>query len=108
MLTDVSEVCAASIIRAMMEAARTSEMSVDIQLRTWQYIPEDSELQMLLLCVSYILDILLSEKKNNKKTTRSDVYELYLNSCKAFIVSKDRRVMFQSNMCTTLLVDIEQ
>jgi hypothetical protein len=28
----------------MMEAARTSEMSVDIQLRTWQYIPEDSEL----------------------------------------------------------------
>jgi hypothetical protein len=27
-----------------MEAARTSEKSVDIQLRTWQYIPEDSEL----------------------------------------------------------------
>jgi hypothetical protein len=27
-----------------MEAARTSETSVDIQLRTWQYIPEDSEL----------------------------------------------------------------
>jgi hypothetical protein len=25
-------------------AAHTSEMSVDIQLRTWQYIPEDSEL----------------------------------------------------------------
>jgi hypothetical protein len=43
--TDVSEVQSASIIRAMMmEAARTSEMSVDIQLRTWQYIPEDSEL----------------------------------------------------------------
>jgi hypothetical protein len=36
-LTDVSEVCAASIIRA----ARTSETSVDIQLRTRQYIPED-------------------------------------------------------------------
>jgi hypothetical protein len=36
---------AASIIRAMMmEAARTSETSVDIQLRTRQYIPEDSEL----------------------------------------------------------------
>jgi hypothetical protein len=53
MLTDVSEVRAASIIRAMseslialiMEAARTSETSLDIQLRTWQYIPEDSELQ---------------------------------------------------------------
>jgi hypothetical protein len=28
----------------MMEAARTSETSADIQLRTRQYIPEDSEL----------------------------------------------------------------
>jgi hypothetical protein len=28
----------------MMEAARTSETSVDIQLRTRQYFPEDSEL----------------------------------------------------------------
>jgi len=28
----------------MMEAAHISETSVDIQLRTWQYIPEDSEL----------------------------------------------------------------
>jgi hypothetical protein len=45
MSIDVSEVLAASIIRAMMEAARTSETSVDIQLRTRQYIPEDSELQ---------------------------------------------------------------
>jgi len=37
----------ASIIRAislMMEAALTSETSVDIQLRTRQYIPEDTEL----------------------------------------------------------------
>jgi hypothetical protein len=41
MSTDVSEVCAASV-RAMMEAARTSETTVDIQLRTWQYIPADS------------------------------------------------------------------
>jgi hypothetical protein len=32
----------------MMEAARTSETSVDIQLRTRQYIPEDSELQPAL------------------------------------------------------------
>jgi hypothetical protein len=47
MSTDVSEVSAASIIIAvMMKAARTSETSVDIQLRTWQYIPEDSELQL--------------------------------------------------------------
>jgi hypothetical protein len=37
MSADVSEVHAASIIIAlMMEAARTSETSVDIQLRTWQ------------------------------------------------------------------------
>jgi hypothetical protein len=36
----------------MMEAARTSETSVDIDLRTRQYIPEDSE---LLLNVAVIL-----------------------------------------------------
>jgi hypothetical protein len=48
MSTDVSEVGAASIIRLialMMEAARTSESLVDIKLRTWQYIPEDSDLR---------------------------------------------------------------
>jgi hypothetical protein len=33
-----------SLIALMMEAARTSETSVNIQLRIWQYIPEDSEL----------------------------------------------------------------
>jgi hypothetical protein len=33
----------------MMEAACTSETSVDIQLRPWQYIAEDSELQVLYL-----------------------------------------------------------
>jgi hypothetical protein len=45
MSTDVSEVRAASIIRAVMiETERISETSVDIQLRTQQYIPEDSEL----------------------------------------------------------------
>jgi hypothetical protein len=32
-------------IALMMEAARTSVTSVDIQLRTRQYIPEDPELQ---------------------------------------------------------------
>jgi hypothetical protein len=47
MSTDVSEVRAASIIRAlMMEATRTSETSVDFQLITRQYIPEDSDLQL--------------------------------------------------------------
>jgi hypothetical protein len=55
MSNDVSEVRAASIIRAvsdlialMMEAARTSESSVDIQLRTRQYIKQNSELHMLM------------------------------------------------------------
>jgi hypothetical protein len=46
MLADVSEVHAASIIIAlMMEAACTSETSVDIDLTPWQYILADSELQ---------------------------------------------------------------
>jgi hypothetical protein len=45
MSPDVSVERAASTIWAMLEAARTSETSVDIQLRTRQYIPEDSELQ---------------------------------------------------------------
>jgi hypothetical protein len=48
MLTNVSEVRAASIIKAMidlmMKTARTSETSVNIDLRTRQYIPENSEL----------------------------------------------------------------
>jgi hypothetical protein len=46
MSTDVSEVRIAFIIALMMEAASTSETSVNIQLRTWHYIPEDSELQL--------------------------------------------------------------
>jgi hypothetical protein len=44
MSTDVSVVRAASIIALMMQAARTSQTSFDIQLRTWQYILKDSEL----------------------------------------------------------------
>jgi hypothetical protein len=47
-LTDVSEVRTASIIRAvialMMEAVRTSETSVNLNVSTLRYIPEDSEL----------------------------------------------------------------
>jgi hypothetical protein len=50
MSTDVSDVCAASIIRRlialMMEAAHTSETSVNIRLRARQYVPEDSELRL--------------------------------------------------------------
>jgi hypothetical protein len=44
MSTEVLVVRAAAILRAMMGAARISETSVDIQIRTRQYIPEDSEL----------------------------------------------------------------
>jgi hypothetical protein len=44
MSTDVSYVRAACRVREMVEEARTSETSVDIRLRTRQYIPEDSEL----------------------------------------------------------------
>jgi hypothetical protein len=42
-LTDVSEVRIASTIRAMMEAVRTSEMSVNFNVNTRRYIPEDSK-----------------------------------------------------------------
>jgi hypothetical protein len=48
-LTKVSEVHTASIIRAMnalmMEAVRTSEMSVNFKVITQHYIPKDSKLQ---------------------------------------------------------------
>jgi hypothetical protein len=59
MSTDVSEVRAASIIALMMEAAHTSETSVDIQLRTGQYILEDSELvffYIVLKCSVFLQD----------------------------------------------------
>jgi hypothetical protein len=46
MSTDVSEVRAASIIPLMMEAASTSETSVDIYLNTRQYVTEDYELHI--------------------------------------------------------------
>jgi hypothetical protein len=42
-LTDVSEVCTASIIRAI-EAVRASETSVNFNVATRRYITEDSEL----------------------------------------------------------------
>jgi hypothetical protein len=39
----------------MMEAACTSEISVNIQLRTQQYIPEDSELHPYKVTVVHVL-----------------------------------------------------
>jgi hypothetical protein len=44
--TDVLEVRYSSNNAQLMVGARTSETSVDIQLRTRQYIPEDSELKV--------------------------------------------------------------
>jgi hypothetical protein len=45
--TDVSETFAASIIRAMMEAASTSETSVNFYQTTRRNNPEDSHLELL-------------------------------------------------------------
>jgi hypothetical protein len=44
MSTDVSEGACCDLIALVMEAARISETTVDIQLKTRQYISEDSEL----------------------------------------------------------------
>jgi hypothetical protein len=57
MSTDVSEVRAA-VIALMMETAHTSDMLVDIHLRTRQYIPEDSELHHSRC--SYVFILLLN------------------------------------------------
>jgi hypothetical protein len=38
---------ASIIIAMMMEAVRTSEMSVNFNMTTWRYIPEDSQLHEL-------------------------------------------------------------
>jgi hypothetical protein len=45
-LYDVSEVCTASIIRAMMEVVCTSETSYNFNLTTRCYIPETSKLKV--------------------------------------------------------------
>jgi hypothetical protein len=46
-MCEVSEVLAASIIRVMVEAARTSEMLVNVYQTTWYYNPEYSHLRTL-------------------------------------------------------------
>jgi hypothetical protein len=45
-LTDFSGVRTASINMAMMEEVRTSETSVNFNVTTRRYIPEDSKLQI--------------------------------------------------------------
>jgi hypothetical protein len=49
----------------MMEAVRTSETSVNINLTTWRYIPEDSKLQ---LGNGWLTVIFLAD--SNKKLTQ--------------------------------------
>jgi hypothetical protein len=51
--TDVSEVLTASVIRAMMEAVRTSETSIHSNDTTERYTAEDSELQLLHVQMYY-------------------------------------------------------
>jgi hypothetical protein len=43
-ITSISEVCTASIIALMMEAASTSETSVNLYQSTRRYNPEDSHI----------------------------------------------------------------
>jgi hypothetical protein len=68
MSTDGSKVRAASIIIALMlDSARTSETSVDIQLRIRQYIPEYSELQTNRLILQFLtLECSGRERMNEK------------------------------------------
>jgi hypothetical protein len=53
-LTDVSEVRIAAVIRAMMEAVRTSETSVNFNVTTRRYIPEDSKLHGMKMLIGFI------------------------------------------------------
>jgi hypothetical protein len=63
----------ASIIRAMMEAVRTSETSVNIYLTTPQYIAEDSKLHSCnnFTCICIIAYTVL--KFNNKSVIKTEL-----------------------------------
>jgi hypothetical protein len=52
-LTDVSVARTAYIIRAMMEAVRTSETSVNFNVTTRRYIPEESKLHFNFVYLKY-------------------------------------------------------
>jgi hypothetical protein len=58
-----------SHITLMIGAARTSETSVDIQLRTRQYVPEDSELHVRIL--SFLCEIKWTFIPDGKKSRNS-------------------------------------
>jgi hypothetical protein len=74
----------------MMEAARTSETSVDIQLRTRQYIPEDSELH--------------TRRRDNLKISRKMIVECfrrtkYLQPTAAFISQQAYSLYAWTTVC---------
>jgi hypothetical protein len=65
----------------VMEAARTSETSVDIPLRTRRYIPEDSENHVFLSFVwHYITDFLLCIEVSYSHIIRHTVGLLWMNN----------------------------
>jgi hypothetical protein len=77
-------------------AARTYEMSVDIQLRTWQYIPEDSELQpfnAFSTLLNTVLEQLLSTVKQKlylEKTPRIlNLFQVLRNGLPCIFVPQD-------------------
>jgi hypothetical protein len=84
MSTEVSEVRTASIIRAMMEVARTSETSVHIYLTTRQCIPEDSELH--------------TRRRENLKSHKNNLHQNEINYFQG-------RVMIQASSHRLFIVD---
>jgi hypothetical protein len=64
----------------MMEAARTSETSVDIKLRTRQCIPEDSKLHTELL--------IQKKKKRRKKAQYTNVIQLAAPTTSHYAIPK--------------------
>jgi hypothetical protein len=57
------------LIALMMEAARTSEKSVDMPLRTRQYIPEDSELRIQPWLLIVLIRIILVSQSYRRVIT---------------------------------------
>jgi hypothetical protein len=93
MSTDVSQVRDAFIIRAlMMEAARTSETSVDIQLRTRQYIPEDSELHTRrrenLESQHTVLPVFIRQWANLQAAQTRSIIAVYGSTCRLLLILK--------------------
>jgi hypothetical protein len=97
--TNFSEVRAASIIRVMMmEAARTSEKSVDNYF-TRQYIPEDKSELHTFLCMHMHMHIYEYEEQDNYEKTRRNkhIYNFF------FIVKVKKHINWISSPFCILL-----